>query len=170
VLEAAAHQQESQQQQQQFPVQRQPMPRRSSRPRARAAGGQPGWKSCTGRHGPDRRAIGIGSASRQQRRPRKRSRPQIGYPLELRRVLVRDVKQRDSRAVARRRSRGAAQRPRIQLIIGLWAAGSRHLPSRRATANKFVVTANKEVMAASSELLARRQRRLLYEASVGGGT
>lgn len=104
---------------------------------------------------------------------------QIGCPLELRRVLVRDTaKTRNFQVDPALLTTDAADLlddPTIDLIIeviGGEEPAYRYL--RQALVNgKFVVTGNKEVMAkhgAELILLAREHNvDLLYEASVGGG-
>ena len=104
---------------------------------------------------------------------------QIGCPLQLRRVLVRDLAK--ERAVAIEGSLLTAnadellEDPSIDIIIEMMGAEEpAHSYLRRAlAAGKFVVTANKEVMAKHGGellMLARENRvDLLYEASVGGG-
>ena len=104
---------------------------------------------------------------------------QIGHPLELRRVLVRDVKkQRDfpvSPSLVTADPADLLNDPQIQLIIEVMGGEQPAYTYLRdaLTANKFVVTANKEVMAKhGSELLMLAREHnvdLLYEASVGGG-
>ena len=104
---------------------------------------------------------------------------QIGYPLELRRVLVRDIAK--ERGVAIDRSlltTDAAELlndPSIEMVIEVMGGEEPAYAYLREalSANKFVVTANKEVMAKhGAELLALAREHnvdLLYEASVGGG-
>ena len=104
---------------------------------------------------------------------------QIGRPLELRRVLIRDIsKQRGvdiDPALLTTNVRDLLDDPDIQLIIEVMGADEPAYTYLRdaLTASKFVVTANKEMMAKhGSELLAiarEHQVDLLYEASVGGG-
>ncbi len=104
---------------------------------------------------------------------------QIGLPLTLRRVLVRDVaKVRDFSVDSRIVTTDVAQLlddPEIQLIIETMGGEQPAYEYLRAAlkAGKFVVTANKEVMAKHGGellLLAREHNvDLLYEASVGGG-
>ncbi len=104
---------------------------------------------------------------------------QIGYPLSLRRVLVRDLaKQRDINIDPAMLTTDAADLlndPEIELIIEVMGGEEpAHGYLRDALkANKFVVTANKEVMAkhGGALLLLAREHNvdLLYEASVGGG-
>lgn len=104
---------------------------------------------------------------------------QIGRPLELRGVLVRDPsKQRDCEidpALLTTNPADLLGDPDIQLIIEVMGAEEPAYEYLRSalTAGKFVVTANKEVMAkhgASLLTLAREHNvDLLYEASVGGG-
>ena len=104
---------------------------------------------------------------------------QIGYPLAVRRVLVRDPSKPRSfgidPALLTTDASDLLADPEIEMIIE--AMGNEE-PAygylREAlTAGKFVVTANKEVMAKhGGELLALAREHnvdLLYEASVGGG-
>jgi homoserine dehydrogenase len=104
---------------------------------------------------------------------------QIGYPLEIRRVLVRDPKKpRDvavDPALITTNVREILEDPGVEMVIevmgGEQPAYGYLLEALQA--GKFVVTANKEVMAKhGAELLATARQRnvdLLYEASVGGG-
>ena len=136
----------------------------------------------------DRRAIGIGlmglgvvgsGVARILHEKADVYARQIGYPLELRRVLVRDVKkQRDfavSPSLVTADPAELLNDPQIQLIIEVMGGEQPAYTYLRdaLTANKFVVTANKEVMAKhGSELLMLAREHnvdLLYEASVGGG-
>ena len=104
---------------------------------------------------------------------------QVGCPLSLRRVLVRDpAKQRDVSIDPRMLTSDAADLlndPEIQLIIEVMGGEEPAYGYLRDAlkAGKFVVTANKEVMAKHGGellLLAREHNvDLLYEASVGGG-
>jgi homoserine dehydrogenase len=104
---------------------------------------------------------------------------QIGHPLTLRRVLVRDVgKQRGYQVDPAIMTTDASQLlddPSIQLIIEVIGGEQPAYDYLRAAlkAQKFVVTANKEVMAKhGGELLMLAREHsvdLLYEASVGGG-
>ena len=104
---------------------------------------------------------------------------QIGVPLELRRVLVRDTNKKRAFAVdpalLTSDSRDLLDDPEIELIIEVMGGEQPAYSYLREalTANKFVVTANKEVMAKHGGeliMLAREhQVDLLYEASVGGG-
>ena len=104
---------------------------------------------------------------------------QIGYPLVLRKVLVRDPKKERPIALDERllttNAGDILHDPEIEMVIEVM--GGEH-PAydylREALiAGKFVVTANKEVMAKhGAELLALAREHnvdLLYEASVGGG-
>ncbi len=104
---------------------------------------------------------------------------QIGYPLELRRVLVRDpAKKRDffiDPAILTTDAADLLRDPEIELIIEVMGGETPAYDylRRALEASKFVVTANKEVMAkhGSELLLLAREHKvdLLYEASVGGG-
>ncbi len=104
---------------------------------------------------------------------------QIGCPLELRRVLVRDPrKQRGvtiDPALLTTEAADILGDPGIDLVIEVMGGEQPAYDYLRAAlkAGKFVVTANKEVMAKhGGELLylAREHHAdLLYEASVGGG-
>jgi homoserine dehydrogenase len=104
---------------------------------------------------------------------------QIGYPLELRRVLVRDPKkQRDPMIEASLLTtdvREILDDPRIEIVIEMIGSEDPAFSYVRDAliAGKFVVTANKEVMAKHGGELLRLAREhnvdLLYEASVGGG-
>ena len=104
---------------------------------------------------------------------------QIGYPLELRRVLVRDTaKRRDvdiDPALLATDAADLLNDPKIEMIIEVMGGEE---PAYgylcdALNAGKFVVTANKEVMAKRGSELLRLARQhnvdLLYEASVGGG-
>ena len=136
----------------------------------------------------DRRAIGIGlmglgvvgsGVARILQEKADVYARQIGYPLELRRVLVRDVaKQRACDISADLLTSDASallQDPGIELIIEVIGGDQPAYAYLREalSAGKFVVTANKEVMAKhGGELLALAREHnvdLLYEASVGGG-
>jgi homoserine dehydrogenase len=104
---------------------------------------------------------------------------QIGYPLELRRVLVRDpARERRFNVHPALLTTDAAQiiaDPAIEMIIEVIGGEYPAYEYLREAlvAGKFVVTANKEVMAKhGAELLALAREHnvdLLYEASVGGG-
>ena len=104
---------------------------------------------------------------------------QIGVPLELRRVLVRDLKkERDfpvSPALVTTDPSEILGDPSIEMVIEVMGAEQPAYDYLRAAleAGKFVVTANKEVMAKRGGDLLRIARAhnvdLLYEASVGGG-
>ena len=104
---------------------------------------------------------------------------QIGCPLVLRRVLVRDVAKARAfdvdPSLLTSNASDLLQDPAIDLIIEVMGAEEPAYGYLREAlaANKFVVTANKEVMAkhgAELILLAREHNvDLLYEASVGGG-
>jgi homoserine dehydrogenase len=136
----------------------------------------------------DRRAIGIGlmglgvvgsGVARILQQKSGVYERQIGRPLVIRRVLVRDpAKERDfpiDPALLTTRAQDLLDDPEIDLIIEVIPGEE---PAYRylydaLNANKFVVTGNKEVMAKhGAELLScAREHRvdLLYEASVGGG-
>jgi len=104
---------------------------------------------------------------------------QIGYPLEIRRVLVRDPrKPRDvavDPALLTTDPREVIDDPGVEMVIEVMGGEQPAYSYLREAlqAGKFVVTANKEVMAKhGAELLATARQRnvdLLYEASVGGG-
>ncbi len=104
---------------------------------------------------------------------------QIGCPLELRRVLVRDTtKVRDYSIDSSLLTTDAGDLlddPSIEMIIEVMGADepAYEYVTRALKAKKFVVTANKEVMAKHGGELLRLAREhnvdLLYEASVGGG-
>jgi len=104
---------------------------------------------------------------------------QIGCPLELRRVLVRDPgKERDfpvSPSLVTTDPSEILEDPAIEMVIEVMGAEQPACDYLRAAleAGKFVVTANKEVMAKHGGELLRLARAhnvdLLYEASVGGG-
>ena len=103
---------------------------------------------------------------------------QVGRPLELRRVLVRDAsKPREGvdASIVTTSIDEVLGDPSVEIVIELM--GGEH-PAREyiqaaLESGRHVVTANKEVMAkCGSELLAiaaQHHVRLLYEASVGGG-
>lgn len=138
--------------------------------------------------GSDRQAIGIGlmglgtvggGVARILHEKAEVYARQIGCPLQVRRVLVRDVARPRAFDVDRSRLTTSAadllNDPEIDLVIE--AMGAEH-PAYEylrdaLTAGKFVVTANKEVMAKhGTELLMLAREHnvdLLYEASVGGG-
>jgi homoserine dehydrogenase len=136
----------------------------------------------------DRRAIGIGlmglgvvgaGVARILHEKAAVYSRQIGCPLELRRVLVRDTARRRDFDVApsllTTNAGDLLQDPEIDLIIEVIGGEEPAYAYLREalTAGKFVVTGNKEVMAkhgAELILLAREHNvDLLYEASVGGG-
>ncbi|HET6615622.1 MAG TPA: homoserine dehydrogenase [Dehalococcoidia bacterium] len=104
---------------------------------------------------------------------------QIGCPIVLRRVLVRDVAKARAfdvdPSLLTTNASDLLQDPEIDLIIEMIGAEQPAYGYLREAlaAKKFVVTANKEVMAkhgAELILLAREHNvDLLYEASVGGG-
>ncbi len=104
---------------------------------------------------------------------------QIGCPLELKRVLVRDVaKQRDveiAPSLLTTDPSAVLDDPSIQMVIEVMGGEEPAFAylKRALTAGKFVVTGNKEVMAKHGGELLRLAREhnvdLLYEASVGGG-
>ena len=104
---------------------------------------------------------------------------QIGLPLELRRVLVRDTGKKRAFAIPPELltsdPRDLLDDPEIELIIEVMGGEQPAYGYLRdaLNANKFVVTANKEVMAKHGGeliMLAREHHvDLLYEASVGGG-
>lgn len=104
---------------------------------------------------------------------------QVGLPLELRRVLVREPeKERTVRvdpALLTTRAEELLEDPGVDIlaeVMGGEEPAYQYL-RRALQAGKYVVTANKEVMAKHGpELLALAQRAgvdVLYEASVGGG-
>ena len=104
---------------------------------------------------------------------------QIGFPLQIRRALVRDVAKERACAldagVVTADPSALLDDPAIELIIEM-IGGEQPAYSYLREAlvrGKFVVTANKEVMAKhGAELLALAREHnvdLLYEASVGGG-
>ncbi len=136
----------------------------------------------------DRRAIGIGlmglgvvgsGVARILHEKADVYARQIGYPLTLRRVLVRDpAKQRRFGVDASLLTTDAADLladPEVEMIIEVMGGEEPAYGYLREAlaAGKFVVTANKEVMAKhGGELLAMAREHnvdLLYEASVGGG-
>lgn len=136
----------------------------------------------------DRREIGIGlmglgvvgsGVARILREKADVYARQIGYPLNIKRVLVRDPsKPRDcdiDAALLTTRASDLLEDPQIELIIEVMGAEEpAHTYLRDAlAADKFVVTANKEVMARHGATLINLAREhnvdLLYEASVGGG-
>jgi homoserine dehydrogenase len=104
---------------------------------------------------------------------------ELGCPLELARVLVRDPKkERDFPVDPALLTTDAAQvldDPAVDVVIEVMGGEepAHQYLSEALAAGKYVVTANKEVMAKfGSELLALardRQVDILYEASVGGG-
>ena len=104
---------------------------------------------------------------------------QIGCPLEVRRVLVRDVHATRrfpvEPALLTADAGDLLNDPEIELIIDVIVGEHPAFEYLRdaLTAGKFVVTANKEVMAKhGTELLMLAREHnvdLLYEASVGGG-
>jgi homoserine dehydrogenase len=104
---------------------------------------------------------------------------QIGCPLEIRRVLVRDTaKAREFGVDPSLLTTDATELlgdPSIELVIEVMGGEEPAYQYLREalTAGKFVVTANKEVMAkhGGELLMLARQHNvdLLYEASVGGG-
>ncbi|TAK53822.1 MAG: homoserine dehydrogenase, partial [Dehalococcoidia bacterium] len=136
----------------------------------------------------DRRAIGIGlmglgvvgsGVARILQEKADVYARQIGLPLELRRVLVRDTGKKRAFDVAPELltsdPRDLLDDPEIELIIEVMGGEQPAYSYLRdaLNANKFVVTANKEVMAKHGGeliMLAREHHvDLLYEASVGGG-
>ncbi|HYM16352.1 MAG TPA: homoserine dehydrogenase [Dehalococcoidia bacterium] len=138
--------------------------------------------------GSDRRAIGIGlmglggvgsGVARILHEKADVYARQIGLPLVLRRVLVRDkAKARGFRVdpeLLTTDARDLLGDPSIELIIEVMGGEqpAYEYLSDALTADKFVVTANKEVMAKhGAELLSLARQHnvdLLYEASVGGG-
>lgn len=104
---------------------------------------------------------------------------QIGSPLELRRILVRDAgKQRDTDIAADLLTSNpddVLNDPSIRIVIEVLGGEEPAFTylKRALEAGKFVVTGNKEVMAKHGGELLRLAREhnvdLLYEASVGGG-
>jgi len=138
--------------------------------------------------GSDRRSIGVGlmglgvvgsGVARILQEKSDVYARQIGYPLELRRVLVRDpAKKRDVSVDPALLTTDAAvllADPEIELVIEVMGNEQPAYAYLREalSAGKFVVTANKEVMAKhGAELIALAREHnvdLLYEASVGGG-
>ena len=138
--------------------------------------------------GNDRRAIGVGlmglgtvgcGVARILHEKSDVYARQIGLPLAIRRVLVRDpAKQRDfpvDPALVTTDAAALLDDPGIELIIEVMGAEEPAYDylRRALEAGKFVVTANKEVMAKhGGELLTLARKHnvdLLYEASVGGG-
>jgi homoserine dehydrogenase len=136
----------------------------------------------------DRRAIGIGlmglgvvgsGVARILQQKADVYERQIGRPLVIKRVLVRDpAKKREfpiDPALVTTRAEDLLADPEIELIIEVMGGERPAYDYLREAlqANKFVVTANKEVMAKHGpELLASAREHnvdLLYEASVGGG-
>jgi homoserine dehydrogenase len=104
---------------------------------------------------------------------------QIGCPLELRRILVRDPGRPRAYAVdvsmLTTDATAVLEDPAIDIVIEVMGAEQPAYDYLRAAlaAGKFVVTGNKEVMAKHGGDLLRLARQhqvdLLYEASVGGG-
>jgi homoserine dehydrogenase len=104
---------------------------------------------------------------------------QIGVPLELRRVLVRDPKKERGFPIGpsliTTNASEILEDPAIEMVIEVMGAEQPAYDYLRSAleAGKFVVTANKEVMAKHGGDLLRLARAhnvdLLYEASVGGG-
>src|SRR4030042_3633601 len=104
---------------------------------------------------------------------------ELGYPLTLKKILVRDPAKPRRVAVEPRLLTIDAQEilanPEIDIVIEVMGGENPALDSiKQALLNhKYVVTANKEVMAKyGSELLEIAQENgvdILYEASVGGG-
>jgi homoserine dehydrogenase len=138
--------------------------------------------------GSDRRSIGIGlmglgvvggGVARILRDKSDVYARQIGYPLTIKRALVRDrAKKRDvaiDPALITDNPDDLLRDPEIEMIIEVMGGEQPAYGYIRDAlcANKFVVTANKEVMAKhGAELLALAREHnvdLLYEASVGGG-
>jgi homoserine dehydrogenase len=136
----------------------------------------------------DRRAIGIGlmglgvvgsGVARILHEKADVYARQIGCPLVLRRVLVRDVAKARAfdvdPSLLTTNANDLLQDPEIDLIIEVLGAEepANGYLREALSAGKFVVTGNKEVMAkhgAELILLAREHNvDLLYEASVGGG-
>ncbi len=138
--------------------------------------------------GSDRRTIGIGlmglgvvggGVARILRDKADIYARQIGYPLEIKRALVRDAG-RDrggviDPALITTDPATILRDPEIEMVIEVIGGEEPAYGYLRdaLTANKFVVTGNKEVMAKhGAELLALAREHnvdLLYEASVGGG-
>jgi homoserine dehydrogenase len=138
--------------------------------------------------GSDRRSIGIGlmglgvvggGVARILRDKSDVYARQIGYPLTIKRALVRDpAKKRDvaiDPALITDNPDDLLRDPEIEMIIEVMGGEEPAYGYIRDAlcANKFVVTANKEVMAKhGAELLGLAREHnvdLLYEASVGGG-
>jgi len=138
--------------------------------------------------GSDRRAIGIGlmglgvvggGVARILHEKADVYARQIGYPLTIRRVLVRDPsKERTfgvSPSLLTTDPADLLRDPEIEMVIEVMGGEqpAYQLLRDALAADKFVVTGNKEVMAKhGSELLALARQHnvdLLYEASVGGG-
>ncbi len=138
--------------------------------------------------GSDRRAIGIGlmglgvvgsGVARILQQKSDVYERQIGRPLVIRRVLVRDLAKERAFPVdpmlLTTRARDLLDDPEIDLIIEVIPGEepAYHYLYDALNANKFVVTGNKEVMAKhGAELLSCAREHnvdLLYEASVGGG-
>ena len=104
---------------------------------------------------------------------------QIGCPLQLRRVLVRDITKARGfdidPSLLTTNPADVLDDPEIQLVIEVIGGDEPAYTFLRAAmqAGKFVVTGNKEVMAKHGGELLRLARQhnvdLLYEASVGGG-
>ncbi|MCH8901361.1 MAG: homoserine dehydrogenase [Chloroflexi bacterium] len=104
---------------------------------------------------------------------------ELGCPLELSRVVVRDTGKDRAYAIEPARlttdAASVLEDPEIELIVEVMGGEEpAHQYIRDALgAGKYVITANKEVMAKhGSSLLALAQERkldVLYEASVGGG-
>jgi homoserine dehydrogenase len=137
---------------------------------------------------PERRAIGIGlmglgvvgsGVARILQQKSGVYERQIGRPLLIRRVLVRDLAKERAfpvdAALLTTNAKDLLDDPEIDLIIEVIVGEEPAYGYLRdaLTANKFVVTGNKEVMAKhGAELLALAREHnvdLLYEASVGGG-
>jgi homoserine dehydrogenase len=138
--------------------------------------------------GSDRRAIGIGlmglgvvgsGVARILQQKSDVYERQIGRPLVIRRVLVRDLAKERAFPVdpmlLTTRARDLLDDPEIDLIIEVIPGEepAYHYLYDALNANEFVVTGNKEVMAKhGAELLSCAREHnvdLLYEASVGGG-
>jgi homoserine dehydrogenase len=104
---------------------------------------------------------------------------QIGATLELKRVLVRDLKKARGfdidPALLTTEAEDILGDPSIEIVIEVMGSEEPAFDylKRALAAGKFVVTANKEVMAKHGGELLRLAREhnvdLLYEASVGGG-
>lgn len=103
---------------------------------------------------------------------------QVGCPLNLEKVLVRDIRKKRPLPIDSELLTGDPQdilgNPRIDIVIEVMGGetpASQYIEQALA-AGKHVVTANKEAIAKHPELLQTAQRHgvcLLYEASVGGG-